>query len=63
MVLLFPIVIRLMGTTLSQNVSFLSTIAMVTTRMQCSLLYVLHVIISSLCAEAVARYHGSDTLM
>ena len=45
--------IRLIGTTLPQNVSFLATIAMVTTRMHCGLLYVLHIIISSLYAEAV----------
>ena len=32
---------------------FLGTIATVTTRMHCGLLYVLHIIISSLCAKAV----------
>ena len=32
---------------------FLGTIATVTTRMNCGLLHVLHIIISSLCVEAV----------
>ena len=45
--------IRLISTTLPQNVSFLATIATATTRMHCGLPYVLHITISSLCAEAV----------